>query len=293
MMAFPFRRVAIVGLGLMGGSVAKALRAAGYTGDIAACLHGGDKALQTLRAEAESWQIKLTVVLSEALKDADLVVLATPPAVLLMQLSEIAQRVSDTAIVSDVASTKSAIAERGAELLGARFVAAHPVIGSEKTGFAAAREDLYRGAQVVLTPQAGVTSVEALQKIRAFWRFLGADVLEMSPPAHDTALAATSHLPHLLAFTYMAGLEADASRLKNLAGGGLRDFSRIADSDPRLWTEILRENRHALCQQLQALQQHLAAAEVILQKDDTQALAGLLTKGRNIRRQFHFPLAHS
>ncbi len=287
----PFQRVAIVGLGLMGGSVAKALRAVGYDGSIHATLANATE-VKSLRASAEIWRIQLRHQLQEALADADLVLLATPPKVLLAQLPEIARWAAPAAVITDLASTKNTIARCATEILGTRFVPGHPVVGGEMTGFQAAREDLYRAAQVVLTPLTGQTDAQALEKVRQFWTVLGAQVQLMSPVAHDEALAATSHVPHLLAFMYLAGLESQFPGLENLAGGGLRDFSRIVDSNPALWAEILLENQLAVRQQLQQLQQNLHLAEQLLMDGSTPALQSWLTRGKTIRQQFHFPPVH-
>ena len=288
---FPFHRVAIVGLGLIGGSVAKALRATDFSGTVWGVVADKEEA-RRIRKAAGKWQIALSHVLAPALQDADLVILATPPQMLMAQLPEVARLVSPTAVVSDVASVKAPVAQLGAQLLGDRFVAAHPLVGGEKTGFSAARKRLYQGARVVLTPspdQAG----GSLEVMRTFWQMLGATIVQMTPEAHDYALAATSHVPHLLAFAYMADLEGQADALQQLAGGGLRDFSRIAASDPRLWADILWENRAAVRQHLSTVQRTLGAAERMLAGNDAQALSDLLGRGQSCRRQFQFPPVHS
>ncbi|MCK9187528.1 prephenate dehydrogenase/arogenate dehydrogenase family protein [Acidithiobacillus sp.] len=287
----PFHRVAIVGLGLIGGSVAKALRATDFSGTIRGVVADKEEARRIRRA-AGKWQITLSHVLAPALQDADLVILATPPQMLMAQLPEVARLVSPTAVVSDVGSIKVPVAQLGAELLGDRFVAAHPLVGGEKTGFSAARKRLYQGARVVLTPSPGQAG-GSLEVMRTFWQMLGATIVQMTPEAHDYALAATSHVPHLLAFAYMAGLEGQAAALQQLAGGGLRDFSRIAASDPRLWADILWENRAAVRQHLSTVQRTLGAAERMLAGNDAQALNDLLGRGQSCRRQFQFPPVHS
>ncbi|MHB1580432.1 MAG: prephenate dehydrogenase [Acidithiobacillus sp.] len=288
---FPFQRVTIVGLGLMGGSIAKALRAANFGGKVCGVVADKEEAGRIRKASGK-WQVKLSHALASALKDADLIILATPPQVLMVQLPEVARLVSPTAVVSDVASIKAPIAQLGAQLLGDRFVAAHPLVGSEKTGFGAARKRLYQGARVVLTPSPGQTGA-SLEAMRTFWQMLGATIVQMTPEAHDHALAATSHVPHLLAFAYMAGLEGQADALQQLAGGGLRDFSRIAASDSRLWADILWENRAAVRQHLSMVQGTLGAAERMLAGNDAQALNDLLGRGQICRQQFQFPPVHS
>ena len=288
---FPFQRVAIVGLGLIGGSVAKALRAADFSGTVWGVVADKEEAMR-IRKAAGKWQVKLSHVLAPALQDADLVILATPPQVLMAQLPEVARLASPTAVVSDVASIKVPVAQLGARLLGNRFVAAHPLVGGEKTGFGAARKGLYQGARVILTPLPGQAD-GSLEAMRTFWQMFGATIVQMTPEAHDHALAATSHVPHLLAFAYMAGLEDQANVLQQLAGGGLRDFSRIAASDPRLWAEILWENRAAVRQHLSTVQRTLGAAERMLAGNDAPALNDLLGRGQRCRQKFQFPPVHS
>ncbi|MHB8236637.1 MAG: prephenate dehydrogenase [Acidithiobacillus ferrivorans] len=290
MPGIPFQRVTIVGLGLMGGSVAKALRSRGFAGSLVGVLADA-AAARRMASAVQQWRISLTHELESALRDADLVLLATPPQIILQQLPEWARHISAETLVSDVASIKAPIAQLGRQLLGDRFIAGHPVVGGEKTGFAAARESLYQGTRVILTPLPG-QAPNAVDALSDFWQSLGATVSQMTPEAHDQALAATSHLPHLLAFAYMAGLDAQAPVLRDLAGGGLRDFTRIAASDPDLWAAILWENRAIVGQHLQALQKTLGNVEQILAGNDRSALRALLERGRDCRQQFQFPPVH-
>ena len=286
----PFQRIIIVGLGLMGGSVAKALRSRGFAGSLVGVVADA-AAVQRMEPAAKQWRISLTHQLKSALRDADLVLLATPPQIILQQLPELARHISAEVLVSDVASIKAPIAQLGHQLLGDRFIAGHPVVGGEKAGFAAARESLYQGTRVILTPLPG-QAPNAVDALSGFWQGLGATVSQMTPEDHDQALAATSHLPHLLAFAYMAGLDDQAPALRDLAGGGLRDFTRIAASDPDLWAAILWENRAIIGQHLQALQKTLGNVEQILAGSDRSALRALLERGRDCRQQFQFPPVH-
>ncbi|MBN6739255.1 prephenate dehydrogenase [Acidithiobacillus ferrivorans] len=290
MSGIPFQRVTIIGLGLMGGSVAKALRNRGFAGSLVGVLADA-AAVQRMGSAVQQWRISLTHELESALRDADLVLLATPPQIILQQLPEWARHISSETLVSDVASIKAPIAQLGRQLLGDRFIAGHPVVGGEKTGFAAAQESLYQGTRVILTPLPG-QALNAVNALGDFWQNLGATVSQMTPEAHDQALAATSHLPHLLAFAYMAGLDDQAPVLRDLAGGGLRDFTRIAASDPDLWAAILWENRAIVGQHLQALQKTLGNVEQILAGNDRSALRTLLERGRDCRQQFQFPPVH-
>ncbi|MDD5376318.1 prephenate dehydrogenase/arogenate dehydrogenase family protein [Acidithiobacillus sp.] len=287
MPGIPFQRIVIVGLGLMGGSIAKALRSGGFAGSLVGVVVDA-QAVRRLRSAAKYWRISLTCEPEPALRNADLVLLATPPQIALRQLPELARYISATGMVSDVASIKAPVAQLGRQLLGDRFIPGHPVVGGEKTGFAAARKNLYQGARVILTPLPEQAPA-ALDAVRGFWQCLGATVSQMTPEAHDQALAATSHLPHLLAFAYMAGLADQVPALRDLAGGGLRDFSRIAASDPDLWTAILAENRSAVVQHLKALQENLDTVRQMLAGGDTRTLKAFLEQGRACRQQFQFP----
>ncbi|WP_308388351.1 prephenate dehydrogenase/arogenate dehydrogenase family protein [Acidithiobacillus sp. AMEEHan] len=290
MTAFPFQRIAIVGLGLMGGSLALALRALGYTGVLQGA--GGSAADLELAQAAQGPYGAVFDALCESpaqlpLGTVDLLILAVPPAALPAYFALAAEKLPSTATVTDLASVKANLVAQGEALLGARYLSSHPLIGAEQHGFAAAHAELYRDYRCVLC-QGSVTDLEVDERLTQFWTALGAEVLHLDVATHDSALAATSHLPHLLAFAYL-DLLGDEPDLALLAGGGLRDFSRIAASDPHLWTDILWQNRAAVRARLLRLQERLAQLDEALAGEDPAPVLTSLSRGKEARSRFRFP----
>ena len=279
----------------MGGSLALALREAGFSGVL---LGAGGSAGDLEQARSATgpragdgrpvFGAVHGALADLPLEDLDLVVLAIPPAGLESCFGELAGRISARCLVTDLASVKGPACAAGRRLLGARHLGSHPLVGSERHGFAAASAALYRGSRCVLTPVAGTGPHPGLAPLRQFWEALGCGVLVMDPGEHDQALAATSHLPHLLAFAYMAGLDA-GDGLGELAGGGLRDFSRIAASDPALWPDILLQNRTAVRERLHGFRGALDTLDALLGAGDGPGLRKTLALGRATRQKFRFP----
>ncbi|MHB1532079.1 prephenate dehydrogenase [Acidithiobacillus sp.] len=300
-LASPEARVVIIGPGLMGGSLAKALRTvAGFAGRIHAVIKSVDeraavqKATYTEKRPGQKPKRPKLVdacssELGPAVDGADLVLVATPPQTIPEIFRALAEQLPPPTIVTEIASVKGDIAVLGKALFGHRYVGSHPLVGSEQQGFQAAKGSLFRGARCVLTPM-DKGDDQTLAFLRRFWSALGCEVLEMSPEEHDARLAKTSHLPHLLAYAYMAFLgESDAAALTSLGGGGLRDFSRIAASDPMLWREILQENRHYLHADLSRFRAVLDDLDKALLDDDPLVLEDILVHGQAARAQFQFP----
>ena len=253
-------KLAVIGLGLIGGSLARALRAAGQVGHIS----GFD-----LDASQRQQALQLGVVDEacdcplKAVADADVVVLAVPVLHTGEALKALLAGLKAGAIVTDVGSTKqSVLAEVRAACGGTLppwFVAAHPIAGTEKSGVAASFAELFQGKRLILTPHAEQDAT-ALATVERLWAATGARVVHMGAAEHDAIFAATSHLPHLLAFAFvdmLSGLPEAAAIFPN-AGGGFRDFTRIASSSPAMWHDIVRANADAvsglLARQIAALQ---------------------------------------
>jgi prephenate dehydrogenase len=291
MLAFPFQRIAIIGLGLMGGSLALALRAQGFTGTMLGA-GGSDVDLQSASAAVVNGMPVFGRVeqdpASLPLAEVDLLVLAVPPSALPQFLQLAAQAASSDIVVTDLASVKADNVRLGESLLGHRFLSSHPLVGAEQKGFAAARAELYRNYRCVLC-RGEQTDALVFAQLQQFWQALGAEVLEMSAERHDRALAATSHLPHLLAFAYLEMLGAVGEDLALLAGSGLRDFSRIAASDPQLWADILEQNRSAVRAGRRRFQEQLVQLDIQLAAGDRAGLAASLARGQQARSQFVFP----
>ncbi|UCE30480.1 MAG: prephenate dehydrogenase/arogenate dehydrogenase family protein [Burkholderiales bacterium] len=261
-----FARAAVIGLGLIGGSLAAGLRRA----ELAQRIVG--YAPQEAELALELGLVdELATEPGRAVAHADLVVLAAPPSALPALLQATAPLLDRRAVLTDVASTKRGIAEAAERVLGdklGQFVPAHPIAGSERSGPRAARADLFSGARVILTPTAQ-TAPAALARIEAMWAALGARVSRMAPTEHDAVFARVSHLPHAAAFALAAMLaaEPDAGELQGLAGAGLRDTTRIAASSPELWADIFLENDDLL----------LAAARRF--RDELDTIVGLIEAG--------------
>ncbi|WP_420466161.1 prephenate dehydrogenase [Panacagrimonas sp.] len=237
-------RLAVIGLGLIGGSLARALRATHGVSHIAAY----DPDREQARRGIELGVIDVAAPsAAEAAHRADVVVLAVPVLHTAEAASAVKAGLAPDAILTDVGSTKVSVLEdltRVFDGLPPRFVAAHPIAGTEKSGVAAARADLFRGHRVVLTPHAS-QDAQALATVRGLWESVGARVVEMDAHCHDAIFAATSHLPHVLAYAFVDMLTRldNAADIFPNAGGGFRDFTRIASSSPEMWHDIVRANR--------------------------------------------------
>jgi prephenate dehydrogenase len=244
-------RLALIGVGLIGGSLARALRDAGHVREVI----GYGRGLANLQRAVELGVAdRIETSLSAAVRDADMVVLATPVGSMAEILSAIAPYLARDAVVTDVGSVKGTIVAAARAALGeklAGFVPGHPIAGTERTGVEASFSSLFVGRRVVLTPLPE-TTVEALARVRAMWQAAGAEVVSMSVEHHDAVLAATSHLPHLLAYALVDMLARldDSREIFAYAAGGFRDFTRIASSDPVMWRDISLANRDAIVNML-------------------------------------------
>ena len=278
------RRLAVVGLGLLGGSVAKAARVHGVAAEIVGV--GRDPA-RIDAARRDGAVDAVSTDLAAALRDADFVVLATPVRTLGRLLEDVARAVGPETIVTDVGSTKAAIVGVAAGLARTsplRFVGSHPMAGSEQSGYAHARADLFHGATVIVTPTE--TSAPATVKtVTTFWEVLGATrVLTLDPDTHDRAVAAISHLPHLAAFALVDAVERLQPGAFDVAARGFRDTTRIAASDPTMWEEIFLANRDALAAGLDAFRAALADLERLIAAGDSAGLRTALARIK-VRRE--------
>jgi prephenate dehydrogenase len=249
-----FGTVAILGPGLIGGSLALALAERNLADKLviyARSAHALDK-IRTAGVEAE-----LTGNPSEAVRDADIVILCVPIEAMAGLVNEFRDALKPTALVIDVGSVKGSVDRDLAPLLDDRalWIGSHPMAGSEQAGFAAARADLFEGAAVILTPTRH-TQQAAEQRAEDFWRAMGARVVNLSPETHDRYVAQISHVPHLLAAALVCHASEEA---RELASGGFRDTTRVASGSPELWVEILSANAKAVATELEALTMHLKA----------------------------------
>ncbi|HOX04764.1 MAG TPA: prephenate dehydrogenase [Planctomycetota bacterium] len=269
-----FQRLAVLGVGLLGGAIGRAARSAGLATTVAGYCRR-EEACRTALAAGTVDECFIDPL--AAARGADLAVLAVGPESVADLAGRIAPALADGAIVTDVASVKSRVVAGCTEALGrrARFVGAHPLAGSEKRGAEHSAEVRLAGALCVLTP-CGSTDRAALAAVRGFWEALGMRVLEISPEEHDARLARTSHLPHLAA----AAL-AVSSRPGDepFCATGWRDTTRVASGDPAMWTEIAMSNREALAGELYRLARRVQDAADLLTAGDAAAVRRFLEAG--------------
>jgi prephenate dehydrogenase len=281
-------KVAILGCGFMGGSLAAALRRrnlatsiVGYDVDPEVGARG--VRLGLLDAAASSC--------AQAARQANLVVLAAPVGAMPDLLSEVSGELRPAAIATDLGSTKADVVTAARRALGpsfARFVPAHPIAGGERTGLEHADADLFEGCTVVMTP-AQETRSDAAARVEQLWRSCGARVVRMDAGEHDRMLASVSHLPHVVAFALVAHIarQPDAQRRLELAGPGFRDFTRIAASSAAMWRDIALANRDAIAEELRALISELQGVDRALSAGDPRYLQELFELASRVRRQMN------
>ena len=279
------KRVAIVGVGLIGGSFAAALRRAG----VVATLVGVDRNAQALERAAALGVIDTAAEsVSDATAGADLVVVSVPVRAMAPVLHDVALALDPAAVVTDVGSTKEDVTRAArAELRGLfpRFVPGHPIAGREASGVEAATPDLFKGARVVLTPVED-TAADATELVRSCWEAAGGRVALLDARAHDRIFASVSHLPHLLSFALVSEIASrpDAAELFGFAAGGFRDFTRIAASSPEMWRDIALANRAALLEELDRYGARLAVFRELVDKGDGPGLHRLMAEARASRQ---------
>lgn len=277
-------RLTIIGVGLIGGSLARALREANAVGEI---VGGGRSAEHLQRAQTLGVIDRWHTDVAEAVAAADIVVLAAPVSAMQDLFRTIAPALKDGAIVTDVGSTKRSVLEAARAAYGhipGNFVAGHPIAGTERTGVEASFPELFRQRRVILTPT-GETAPEAIAKVKALWQIAGAQVSEMDADRHDEILAATSHLPHVLAFALVDHLAAldDRREIFAFAAGGFRDFTRIASSSPEMWRDIACANREALTTALDGYLQDLAQLRDAIASNDGAAVLAVFRRAKQAR----------
>lgn len=281
----PFARVSIIGLGLIGSSIARAIRDVMPT----VVLTGHD-ASADVRETARALKLcdDVTDTAGAAVTDADLVILCVPLGAMAAVAESIAADLPPEAIISDVGSSKAAVAATlAAALPNNIIIPAHPVAGTERSGPEAGFASLFHNRWCILTPADG-TDDGAVQRVSAFWEKLGAQVEIMDATHHDLVLAVTSHLPHLIAYT-IVGTASDLegvtqSEVIKYSAGGFRDFTRIAASDPTMWRDVFLTNKDAVLEMLQRFSEDLTALQRAIRWGDGEALFDLFTRTRAIRR---------
>ena len=281
-----FNRVALLGFGLIGGSIARAAKAQGLASEIVTTARS-EKSRQRVRELAVVDRVTESNI--EAVKGADLVILCIPVGDCGPVAAEIAPYLAPGAIISDVGSVKGSVVREMAPHLpeGVHFVPAHPVAGTEHSGPDSGFAELFVNRWCILTPPAG-TDPAAVEKLNAFWTAIGAKVEIMTPDHHDLVLAITSHLPHLIAYTIVGTADeleqVTSSEVMQFSASGFRDFTRIAASDPTMWRDVFLANKEAVLEMLGTFNEDLSKLTRAIRRGDGDALFEHFTRTRAIRR---------
>lgn len=279
--------VCIIGTGLIGGSLALALKAAQFCKSIT----GAGRTEATLKQATELAVIdRYNIDMAAAVAEADIIVVCTPLSAMPEVFKTIAPALKPTAIVTDAGSAKQGVIEHAKQILGehySNFVAGHPIAGTEQSGVAASFEALFQQRRVILTPTED-TSVSAIETVTAMWQAAGAQVENMEAAHHDKILAGTSHLPHLLAFGLVDCLNKldDVDEIFRFAAGGFRDFTRIASSDPVMWRDICMSNREEILAMMKKYRDEMKGIYRALEQEDGEKLLEVFTRSKAVRDAF-------
>lgn len=283
-------KLVIIGVGLIGGSFAMALRQAGVVKHIT----GVGRSVENMQRALDQGVIdEMTTDTASALHNADVILLAMPVGQTERIMAQIAPHLQADTLITDAGSTKQDVIAATRRHLNKKnltnFVPGHPIAGAEQSGVLAAKPDLYNNKHVILTPL-DETQSKATQVITNLWQACGATVSEMHADEHDNVLAATSHLPHILAFALMNHLHTSTKEnpenLLRFAGSGFRDFTRIASSSPEMWRDICIANRHALISQMDAYQKELEVLREILEEENGGKLEEAFSQARRVRDEW-------
>ena len=280
-------RLVIIGVGSIGGSLARALKKSQFVGEIVGYSRD-ENHLQTAvdLGVIDAYETDIVA----AIHDANVIVICTPVCSISAVFEKIAGRLSASTIVTDVGSTKMSVIEAARGVFGEvppNFVAGHPIAGTEKSGVTASVSDLFQGRRVILTPVKN-TDLDALQCVREMWQQTGAIVSEMDVMHHDEVLAATSHLPHLLAYVLVDTLARmeDKPEIFEYAAGGFKDFTRIASSDPQMWRDICLENSEPIIDMIDRFQLELEKIRTAVAKHDSNTIKSIFTRAKQARDDF-------
>ena len=287
------KKLVIFGVGLIGGSVALALKQAGATTHIVGVGRSQESLSEALQLGAID---SMETNIQAACSDADIILIAAPVAQIAPILQSIQPHLNRHTVITDAGSTKGEVMACAQSVLGeqfSQFVGGHPIAGAEKSGVSAAKADLYVGKNVVLTPanlqnDALQTNRDAVLRVHDLWTQCGANVSEMPAETHDRIFAAVSHLPHLLAFALVDDIAArpNAEQLFSFAASGFRDFTRIAGSHPEMWRDISLANQTALLSEIDAFERELSQLKQHLKNADGAALQALFERASVARNNW-------
>ena len=275
-------KITIIGVGLIGGSLAKAIKENQLANKV--CGYGRDQS-RLEKAKNNNIIDELSTNIDEAVKGADIVVIATPVGTFKQILEAIEPLITEQVIISDVGSTKTNIVKIVNEVLGEKskcFLPAHPIAGKEKSGFEVSVPDLFKDKKTIITPLEN-NAPESIKVIHDMWIGTGAEVDYLSPESHDELLGMTSHLPHMLAFSLVNYLVSQSPNASIYAGGGFKDFSRIASGDAVMWRDICIHNKEQIIDHLKGYQSTLSELIDAIDDDDSKRLEMLFTTAKNTR----------
>jgi prephenate dehydrogenase len=279
--------LSIIGVGLIGGSLARALRKAKLVNRVTGC----NRCEDTLKKAVELGVIDdYTLDVAEAVKGADVVVIGTPLSTTEKLLPQIAEALDAKTVLTDVGSAKGSVVNAARAALGdqfPKFVPGHPIAGTEQSGVEASFAELFVDHRVILTP-VEETCDKAHKLITDMWQAVGADVIDLDVIHHDEVLAATSHLPHMLAYALvdcLAGMQ-ERDEIFKYAAGGFADFTRIASSNPDMWHDICFSNREALLKTLDKFSEHIDQVKSAIESSDSEKLLEIFTRAKQARDKF-------
>ncbi|MFW2372854.1 MAG: prephenate dehydrogenase [Gammaproteobacteria bacterium] len=280
-------RLCVIGVGLIGGSLALALKKAGYCKQV---VGAGRNEQHLSHAKDLGILDEYTLDYAQAVADADVVFVAVPLGAMANVLEKIEPALKPGTLVTDAGSAKHSVVDDARRVLGSKisqFIPGHPIAGTEKSGADAAFDSLYQERRVILTPLEENARSD-VDSIKSMWQAAGAMVDEMGDRHHDLVLAATSHLPHMLAFALVDCLNSvdDVDEIFRFAAGGFRDFTRIASSDPTMWRDICLSNREAVLVMMDRYQKQMAVLKTAMENNDSDALYELFSRAKSVRDEF-------
>ncbi len=281
------RRLAVIGVGLIGGSLALALRRAGVVDEVVGCGRG----LENLQRARELGVVdRYTQDPAEAVSGADMVFLAVPLGAMAPVFRSLAGHLAEDAVITDGGSAKGSVIRDCRDAFGhllPGFVPGHPIAGTENSGVEAAFPELYKNRRIILTPTVKTDAV-ALDRVETMWEATGASVTRMEVEHHDEVLAATSHLPHMLAYSLVDTLSRmkENDEIFRYAAGGFRDFTRIASSNPEMWRDICVANRQALSRVMDRYIQEMQQLAEIIRVGDAQRLEAIFSRAKSTRDRY-------
>ncbi len=292
---FLINKFVVVGMGLIGGSLATGLKQRGICREVIGIGRSEQTCADALAHKVVDRAYTSLEPIASELTAGDIIFIAVPTLSVESVLADVKRWVSAAVTLTDGASVKGSVAQAALRVFGelpAQLVLGHPIAGSEKSGVTAANPNLYEKHRVILTPDTA-TGAEHLQRVTQMWESVGAEVLAMSVAEHDEVLAATSHLPHVIAYSLVDTLAQDIGNpnIFRYAAGGFRDFTRIASSDPVMWHDIMRANRAAILDSMDMFIANLSRLRASIEQEDSEYLLTVFSRAKEARDEFTHLLA--